>query len=65
MKYYWPLNILFMVLTIGLLTLFTLEIVSAKLYLWGTFGVVAYGYVVWTMNDMHRKKHKRTVRNGE
>ncbi|WP_169516138.1 hypothetical protein [Jeotgalicoccus psychrophilus] len=65
MKYYWPFNILFMILTIEILTLFTMEIISAKQYLWGTSGTVAYGFVIWTMNDKHRKKHKRTARASD
>lgn len=65
MKYYWPLNILFMVLTIGILTLFTMEIISDKQYLWTTLGTIAYGSVVWTMNDKHRKKYKKAVRAAD
>ena len=61
MKYYWPLNILFMVLAIGILTLFTMEIISSRQYMWGTLAAIAYGYVIWTMNDKFKKKHKRTA----
>ena len=56
---------MFMILTIEILTLFTMEIVSAKQYLWGTSGTVVYGFVIWTMNDKHRKKHKRTGRASD
>lgn len=64
MKYYWLLNILFIILAIGILTLFTFEIISSQQYMWGTLAAIAYGTVIWTMNDKHRKKHKKASRTS-
>ena len=59
MKFHWPLNILFMILALGILTLFTMEIITVKQYMWSTLGIIAYGTVIWTMNDKHRKKYRK------
>lgn len=65
MKYYWPLNILFIILAMVVLTLFTFEVIGKQQYFWGTLAVIAYGYVVWSKNDKYRKKYKKAVKAAD